>query len=161
MTTRAARPTTSRPGRAGADPGGRRRTIQFAWLALPRASGARRCQGRTAGRPGRRSKSQWTEPITWVDEEWRPDGVQVPASDSVAPTATGFFCCAVAKGSEVYIKFLSNPFFVLGVLAAIVNASASGCRAGRNGRPRSPTRSASGATAARSTGPASASTAAG
>ena len=92
----------------------------FAWLGYLRACGARRCRGRTAGRPGPLSKSQWTAPITWVDEEWRPDGVQVPAASSVAPTATGFFCSAVAQGSKVYIRFLSNPVAVLGVLAAIV-----------------------------------------
>jgi hypothetical protein len=48
-----------------------------------------------------------------------PDNVKVPSSSSVAPTATGFFCTAVAKGSEIYIRFLRDPLFVLGVLAVI------------------------------------------
>ena len=76
--------------------------------------------GPNSGPTGPTFKGQWTEPITWVDEEWRPDSVQVPASSSVAPTATGFFCTAVEKGSEIYIRFLRNPFSVLGILAAIV-----------------------------------------
>ena len=76
--------------------------------------------GPNSGPTGPTFKGQWTKPITWVDEEWRSDNVQVPASSSVAPTATGFFCTAVAKGSEIYLRFLRNPFFVLGILAAIV-----------------------------------------
>jgi hypothetical protein len=75
--------------------------------------------GPNSGPTGPTFKGQWTKPITWVDEEWRPDGIKVPASNSVAPTATGFFCSAVAKGPEIYIRFLRNPFFVLAVLAAI------------------------------------------
>jgi hypothetical protein len=75
--------------------------------------------GPNSGPTGPTSKGQWTKPITWADEEWRPDNVKVPASSSVAPSATGFFCSTVAKGSEIYIRFLRNPFFVLGILAAI------------------------------------------
>ena len=91
----------------------------FAWLAYQGQWG-QKVSGPNSGPTGPPSKSQWTAPITWVDEEWRPDGVQVPAASSVAPTATGFFCSAVAKGSAVYLRFLRNPFVVLGVLAAIV-----------------------------------------
>jgi len=91
----------------------------FAWLAYEGRWG-QKVSGPNSGPTGPLSKSQWTAPITWVDEEWRPDGVQVPAASSVAPTATGFFCSAVAKGSKVYIKFLASPVAVLGVLAAIV-----------------------------------------
>jgi hypothetical protein len=75
--------------------------------------------GPNSGPTGPRSKGQWTEPITWAEEEWRPDSVEVPASSTVAPTATGFFCTAVEKGSEIYIRFLRNTFVVLGILAAL------------------------------------------
>ncbi len=91
----------------------------FAWLGYLGHWG-QEVSGPNSGPTGPTFKGQWTKPITWVDEEWRPDSVQVPASSSVAPSATGFFCTAVAKGSEVYIRFLRNPFFVLGILAAIV-----------------------------------------
>jgi hypothetical protein len=90
----------------------------FAWLGYLGHWG-QEVSGPNSGPTGPTFKSQWTEPITWVDEEWRSDSVQVPASDSVAPTATGFFCTAVAKGSEIYIRFLRNPFVVLGILVAI------------------------------------------
>ena len=91
----------------------------FAWLAYQGLWG-QKVSGPNSGPTGPVSKSQWTAPMTWVDEEWRPDGVQVPAASSVAPSATGFFCSAVAQGSKVYIKFLSSPVAVIGVLAAIV-----------------------------------------
>jgi hypothetical protein len=89
----------------------------FAWLGYLGHWG-RRSRGRTAGRPAPRS-GQWTKPITWVEEEWRSDNVKVPAASSVAPTATGFFCNTVEKGSELYLRFLRNPWVVLGVLALI------------------------------------------
>ena len=91
----------------------------FAWLGYLGHWG-QEVSGPNSGPTGPTFKGQWTEPITWVDEEWRPDSVQVPASSTVAPTATGFFCTAVEKGSEIYIRFLRNPFAVLGILAAIV-----------------------------------------
>ena len=90
----------------------------YAWLGFL-GNWGQKVSGPNSGPTGPTFKGQWTEPITWVDEDWRPDGLQVPASSSVAPTATGFFCTAVAKGSEIYIRFLRNPFFVLGILAAI------------------------------------------
>jgi hypothetical protein len=90
----------------------------FAWLGYLGHWG-QEVSGPNSGPTGPTFKGQWTEPITWVDDEWRPDSVQVPASSSVAPTATGFFCTAVAKGSEIYIRFLRNPFVVLGILTAI------------------------------------------
>ena len=118
MTTPAGRPGTSRRTscccrrrRAGPDD-------PFAWLGYLGHWG-QQVSGPNSGPTGPTFKGQWTEPITWADEEWRPDSVQVPASSSVAPSATGFFCTAVAKGSEIYIRFLRNPFVVLGLLAAI------------------------------------------
>jgi hypothetical protein len=90
----------------------------FAWLGYLGHWG-QEVSGPNSGPTGPTFKGQWTEPITWVDEEWRSESVEVPASSTVAPTATGFFCTAVEKGSEIYIRFLRNPFVVLGFLAAI------------------------------------------
>ena len=58
-----------RPGRTTRSPG-----------SATSGTGARRSRGRTAGRPAPRSRASGPKPITWVDEEWRPDSVQVPAS---------------------------------------------------------------------------------
>ena len=93
----------------------------FAWLGYLGHWG-QQVSGPNSGPTGPTFKGQWAEPITWADEEWRPDNVQVPASSSVAPTATGFFCSTVAKGSEIYIRFLRSPVLVLAILAAIVTA---------------------------------------
>jgi hypothetical protein len=90
----------------------------FAWLGFLGHWG-QEVSGPNSGPTGPTFKGQWTKPITWVDEEWRSGSIEVPASSSVAPTATGFFCTAVEKGSEIYIRFLRNPFVVLGILAAI------------------------------------------
>ena len=132
----------------------------FAWLGYLGHWG-QEVSGPNSGPTGPTFKGQWTEPITWVDEEWRPDSVQVPASSSVAPTATGFFCTAVAKGSEIYIRFLRNPF-----------VGARDPRGDRDARRlalapdemvarSAPLRSGSGATSARSTARGSACIAAG
>lgn len=91
----------------------------FAWLDYLGHWG-QEVSGPNSGPTGPIFKGQWTKPITWTDEEWRSDNVQVPASSSVAPTATGFFCTAVAKGSAIYMRFLRNPFLVGGILVAIV-----------------------------------------
>jgi hypothetical protein len=91
----------------------------FAWLGYLGHWG-QEVSGPNSGPTGPTFKGQWTEPITWAGEEWRSDNVKVPASSTVAPTATGFFCTAVAKGSEIYIRFLRNPLLVGGILALIV-----------------------------------------
>ena len=119
VTTRAGRPATSKHRSCCCRQKQAARTTRSPGSDTT-ATGGRRFRGRTAGRPDPTFKDQWAEPITWVDEEWRSDSVEIPASDSVAPTATGFFCTAVEKGSEIYIRFLRNPFVVLGILAAIV-----------------------------------------
>jgi len=121
----------------------------FAWLGYLGHWG-QEVSGPNSGPTGPTFKGQWAKPITWVDEEWRPDSVEVPASSTVAPTATGFFCTAVEKGSEIYIRFLRNPFFVLGILVAIA-LFAICSRAGRTGRPLCRRRSGRPATSGRST----------
>ena len=131
----------------------------FAWLGYLGRWG-QQVSGPNSGPTGPTFKGQWTKPISWVDEEWRSDNVQVPASSSVAPTATGFFCTAVAKGSEIYLRFLRNPFFVLGVLAAIVLLAVWLSRR-TNWSPALPIRSDSGARPARSIARGSACTAPG
>ena len=57
--------------------------------------------------------------MRWVEDEWRDTSTAVPLQKSLS-SATGFFCGAVAAGSRVYLDFLRTPWFVLGVLSAVV-----------------------------------------
>lgn len=43
----------------------------------------------------------------------------MPLHSTLGVSATSFFCGAVAAGSQVYLRFLRTPWFVLGVFAAI------------------------------------------
>ena len=51
--------------------------IHFAWLGYLGHWG-QEVSGPNSGPTGPMFKGQWTKPITWVDEEWRSDDVQVP-----------------------------------------------------------------------------------
>jgi len=75
------------------------------------------------GPTGPNTKSQWTHPITWADNEWRDEAYAVPAGASIGTSATDFFCGAVATGSSLLTSAVANPsrtFFLLGGLAAIL-----------------------------------------
>ena len=61
------------------------------------------------GPTGPNTKPQWTEPITWANEEWRDQSFTVPAGTALGGTATGFFCGAVAAGSSVLTSLVGNP----------------------------------------------------
>ena len=118
VTTRAGRPTTSRrrscccrprrPGRTTRSPG-----------SATSGTGGSRSRGRTAGRPAPRSRASGPSrspgstrsggPTTCRSRPRARSRRRRPASS--APT--------VAKGSEIYIRFLRNPFLVLAILAAI------------------------------------------
>ena len=65
-------------------------------------------------------KRQWTEPIAWAEETWRDDSFAVPAGHSFGPTATGFFCGAVAAGSNLLTRATANPVPVVLTLLALV-----------------------------------------
>ena len=100
------------------EPAGRRRPVRLA--RLPRAMGPGGVRARTAARPARRSRASGRSRSPGSTRNGGPTTSRSRPRARVAPTATGFFCTAVAKGSEIYLRFLRNPFFVLGVLAAIV-----------------------------------------
>ena len=90
----------------------------FAWLGYDGHWG-QKAGGPNTGPTGPNMKDQWTEPITWAEDEWRDSSSQVPGTKTMGTSATSFFCGAVAGGSQVYLRFLRTPWFVLGVLAAI------------------------------------------
>jgi hypothetical protein len=72
------------------------------------------------GPTGPNTKEQWTQPITWADDQFRDTSYSVPAGGSVGSTATGFFCGAVARGSSLLTAITGNPSPVLIVLGVIV-----------------------------------------
>jgi hypothetical protein len=92
---------------------------RFAWLAYGGHWGQKE-HGPNTGPTGPNTKAQWNEPVTWSDEEWRDGSTEVPLQSTLGPSATGFFCGAVAFGSSIYLRFLRTPWLVLGVLVAIV-----------------------------------------
>ena len=52
------------------------------------------------GPTGPNLKRQWTEPIQWA-EGWRSRSYAIPAGGVLGTRATGFFCGAVAGGSDI------------------------------------------------------------
>jgi hypothetical protein len=75
------------------------------------------------GPTGPNTKPQWTEPITWANEEWRDQSFTVPAGTGLGGTATGFFCGAVAAGSGLLTSLVGNPspvYIGLAVLLILV-----------------------------------------
>ena len=91
----------------------------FAWLGFEGHWGQKE-HGPNKGPTGPNVKSQWTEPISWVDDEWRKSSTEIPLQSTLGPSTTSFFCGAVAKGSEIYLWFLRRPLVMLGVLGAFV-----------------------------------------
>ena len=94
-------------------------TAPYAWLAYQGHWG-QKASGPNNGPTGPNMKTQWTEPATWADDTWRNGSTAVPLTTTIGPSATTFFCTAVAKGSEIYLRFLRTPWLVLGILAGIV-----------------------------------------
>jgi hypothetical protein len=90
----------------------------FAWLAYGGHWGQKE-QGPNTGPTGPNAKQQWTEPVSWADDEWRDGSTKVPSGRTVGLSATSFFCAAVATGSQLYLEFLRTPWFVIGAAALV------------------------------------------
>ncbi len=90
----------------------------FAWLAYGGHWGQKE-HGPNTGPTGPNTKQQWTEPVSWSEDEWRNGSTKVPSGSTLGVSTTSFFCAAVAKGSQLYLDFLRTPWFVLGALAAV------------------------------------------
>ncbi len=71
------------------------------------------------GPTGPNTKPQWTRPITWSQEEWRDESFAVPAAGTGGTSATGFFCGAVATGSDLLRRLTSDPGTTLLVVAIL------------------------------------------
>jgi hypothetical protein len=71
------------------------------------------------GPTGPNLKTQWTEPITWSETDWRASSIAVPGGGAVGTGATDFFCSAVARGSNFVRRSIENPLPALLTLAAL------------------------------------------
>jgi hypothetical protein len=91
----------------------------FAWLAFYGLWGQKE-HGPNSGPTGPNTKVQWTEPVSWAEDTWRSGSTTVPLTATVGPSATEFFCDAVAAGSAVYLRFLRTPWFVVGFVGLLV-----------------------------------------
>ena len=70
------------------------------------------------GPTGPNLKDQWTHPITW-SEDWRTRSYTVPGSTVFGPSATGFFCGAVAHVSGSLVRLVDHPVGFSLLLAAL------------------------------------------
>jgi hypothetical protein len=70
------------------------------------------------GPTGPNLKEQWTHPITWA-ADWRTRSYTVPGSTIFGPSATGFFCGAVAHGSRSLVRLVDHPVGFTLLLAAL------------------------------------------
>jgi hypothetical protein len=74
------------------------------------------------GPTGPNVKDQWTHPIEW-SQDWRTRTYTVPGSTIFGPSATGFFCGAMARGSTALVRLVDHPLgfgLVVAALALIV-----------------------------------------
>jgi hypothetical protein len=58
---------------------------------------------------GPNTRAQWREPITWANETWRSRSFALAGGRSLGPTATQFFCGAVAATSTALILVAAQP----------------------------------------------------
>ncbi len=71
------------------------------------------------GPTGPNMKTQWTEPIAWMDD-WRDSSLAVPTGGVLGTSTTDFFCTAIETGSRGLVQLLRNPLPVLLALSAVV-----------------------------------------
>ena len=68
---------------------------------------------------GPNAKQQWLEPMRWMND-LATDAPALPGGQALGPTTTGFFCGAVAVGSQLVLKASDNPWVVLVPLAILM-----------------------------------------
>jgi hypothetical protein len=73
------------------------------------------------GPTGPYTKQQWSQPVTWVEDLGREQGVRIPFASS---PATGMFCRLTAAGSALFNQLLDRPWVILGVSALALAALA-------------------------------------
>ena len=80
----------------------------FPWIAFEGRWGERQ-EAFYNGPTGPNMKSQWTEPVTYVEEKGRDHSYAVPAGGLLGTDATEFFCDAIGAGSDALRKATDKP----------------------------------------------------
>jgi hypothetical protein len=91
-------------------------TAGFEWLSYTGRWG-QKAPSFNNGPTGPNTKTQWAHPVTWQDEEGRPEAVPLPLVGG--PAVTGF-CSLTAAGSLLFIAFLDSPWLVIGIAVAVI-----------------------------------------
>jgi len=94
------------------------RESPFAWLAFSGRWGQKE-RGANNGPTGPNTKDQWLAPITWMDSTGRDSSVTVPGQSTFGPNVAGFFCGAVAKGSNALNAAVDSPWTALGLFVVL------------------------------------------
>jgi hypothetical protein len=92
---------------------------QFPWIGF-RGRWGERHDAFYNGPTGPSTKPLWRKPITAAEERERDRSYAVPAGGLLGTVATGFFCDAVAAGSDALRRLLTEPVPVLIVLGLII-----------------------------------------
>ena len=90
-------------------------TAGFEWLTYTGRWG-QKAPSFNNGPTGPTTKTQWTHPVTWQDEQGRPEAVDLPP---IGGPAVSGFCSLTESGSLLFVQFLDSPGAVVGVLLVI------------------------------------------
>ena len=91
---------------------------EYPWLGFEGRWGQRE-EAFYNGPTGPNTKTSWTHPISYQEQNGRDLSYAVPAGGLFGTSATDFFCDTVASGSEVVRKLVDNPARLLVVLALL------------------------------------------
>ena len=92
-------------------------TSGFEWLSFTGRWGEK-APSFNNGPTGPNTKTQWAHPVTWQDEQGRPDAVPLPLAGG--PAVSGF-CSLTAGGSLLFVSFLNSPGLVIGLGVLVVS----------------------------------------
>ena len=97
----------------------------YAWLAFE-GNWGQKAKGLFNAPTGPNTNKKWERPFDW-DAKLRDSSISVPGEGALGLTVTGFFCNAVAFGSQIYANALESPVWVavgLIVLTLVVAGTA-------------------------------------
>ena len=92
------------------------RTGTFAWLDFAGRWG-QKAPSFNNGPTGPNTKTQWSNPVTWQEEEGRASASPLPL---VAGPAANAFCALSGGGSLLFLKLLDSPWLTLGAAIVLV-----------------------------------------
>jgi hypothetical protein len=94
---------------------------QFPWIGFEGRWGERH-EAFYNGPTGPAQKNLWRKPISEVEDRGRDRSYAIPAGGLLGTGATGFFCDAVAAGSDTLRRLLTQPAPVLIGFALVIGA---------------------------------------